>query len=87
MPNDQLAHIRFVHGHILWALHRDPGARGLLEKAWDAYYVHFDPRFSWRRLLVEDLVAACTALGDETAAQKWRGLLDKDAPEEQRGPQ
>jgi len=77
--SDQLAHIRFVRGHVLMAMAQPKEALGLLEQAWTPIYSNLWAGFVWRRVLIEDLVKACEALGDAGAADQWRARLG-DSP-------
>ena len=72
---DQLAHIRFIRGHILASQGRLAEAVPLLQQAWTLMYQSVSLRFPWRRLLIEDLVAAFEASGDSSSAATWRARI------------
>lgn len=86
MASDQLAHIRFVRGHVMWTLRHDTSARTLLEQAWNAYYQYCGPHFAWRRILAEDLASVYNDLGDAKAAEAWRSRIDRGASETPQSP-
>ncbi len=81
-PGDQLAHVRFCRGHVLVALGRWAEARAVLEPAWSPNFEYTGDRFVWRPIIIDDIVRACEAMGDRSAAERWRsvGRLDPMTP-------
>jgi len=71
-PIDQLAHNRFIRGHILRLGGRHAEARTALEKAWDEYFTTTGPLYPWAVVCVEDLAVCCESMGDASGAAKWR---------------
>jgi len=78
--DDQLAHMRFVRGHVLVRKGLDAGslaasaseALGLFESVWTpAYERGTAPSFRWRQVLARDAAAACAAVGDADGERRW----------------
>jgi tetratricopeptide (TPR) repeat protein/predicted Ser/Thr protein kinase len=72
VPFDQLNMLRFVRGHCLHRLGRAAEARVVLQLCWDSYWKELDPRYPWKRRLIQDMVELCHLLGDAPAATEWR---------------
>jgi tetratricopeptide (TPR) repeat protein len=76
---DQIAHIRFVRGHILQRTGRSAEAAPLLERAWVSYYRQATHEFRWRRVFMEDVIAAHEALGNDNARALWARRAREEA--------
>ncbi len=76
LPFDQLAHIRFVRGHILCAQHRDTEAEPLMLQSWDVVFRCAGRGFVWRQIMIEDMIALEQRRGDAAAAAIWRSQDD-----------
>ncbi len=74
---DQLSHIRFMRGHILCAQNKAHEGQPILLESWEGLYRQVNPRFPWKRLMINDLIAAFEASGDQESAQVWHARLDQ----------
>ena len=78
---DQLQHMRVTHGHILAALGRHAEARPFLLDAWTNLYDQVIwPRFRWRRMLLQDLLAGAIAAGNTDEIARWSAALETLPP-------
>ncbi len=76
-PKDQLAHVRFMRGHILFQTQpqRRDEARAILQQAWDDYYYAVGRTYVGQTVLIQDLVDICTKAHDEEGANLWRSRM------------
>ena len=71
-PVDQLAHNRFMRGHVLLSQGRYQESRPLLESAWRDQFKYMGSAFPWWRVCAEDLAESCERQGDAAAAAAYR---------------
>jgi tetratricopeptide (TPR) repeat protein len=72
LPFDQLAHMRFVRGHILCAQLRDVEAEPMMNQAWDVVFRCGGRGFVWRKILISDMIALAERRADTATAAYWR---------------
>lgn len=82
-PGDQLAHVRVVHGLLMYRLLRFAEARVLLEQAWDEFYKFYRPGQPWRQQLCQAMAEITVMEQDFEPAAVWlsRAAGNTDTPE------
>lgn len=79
MPVDSRAHVHLVRGHVLASQGKWRECQTALEPAWAWAYEYGGPRFPWRIVYLNAMIASCEGLGDTAGAAKWRAIARGDA--------